>query len=211
MLGLTTLTACVTRKAEPARVYTPEELRLKQKYRGIYGGVLCFDSRGKPKKHVTMYLPDGSVWRTALTIDLGTQQFTFPGALYIPTRLRVEWRTPDSVGKRRPNGRRDYHLGFEGGTVLGDYTLEIADRIPDELLDAIRQNGGALRIKIRLMDDRVLLGWDIEKRLVTQYGRGIVYQMPGGDFFEGEWGDGKYVRKPWHIDSQGQRIETEED
>ena len=211
LLGLSALSACAARNTQPPREYTDEEKRLLHKYRGIYGGVLYFDSRGKRKENITMSLADGRVWRTALTIDRGTQQFTYTGALYIPTSVRIAWRTLDSRGKRDKQGIRDYHLGFEGGTVLGDYTIQIADRIPDDLLDEIRARGGALRIKIRLMDDRVLLGWDIEKRFVTQYGRGIEYVMEGGDFYEGVPKKGGFARRPWYLNAQGQRVEVEAD
>lgn len=205
LLSLCALNACAARNTQPPREYTDEEKRLLHKYRGIHGGVLYFDSRGKRKENISMYLPDGRVWRTELTIDRGPGQSTYTGALYIPTSVRIEWRTLDSHGRRDKQGIRDYHLGFEGGTVLGDYTLQIADRIPDDLLDEIRAHGGALRIKIRLMDDRVLLGWDIEK-----HGQGIEHIMQGGGFFEGKMFNGKYVQKPWYLNAQGHRVEADD-
>lgn len=82
-----------------------------------------------------------------------------------------------------------------GGTIVGDYTIEVASRIPDAVLDSIRKEGGALRLKFRLKDDGVLLGWDIERRpdydptktrtpegLSIHYPPG--YELVGGDFKE---------------------------
>ena len=76
------------------------------------------------------------------------------------------------------------HQGPWGGSyfgqVLGDYTLPIASRIPDAVLQEIRKNGGGLRLKFRLKPDGVLFGWDIER-----FSGGLPrHTMPGGDFLE---------------------------
>lgn len=70
----------------------------------------------------------------------------------------------------------------------------MAERIPDSILDYIRKNGGALRLKIRLKDDGILIGWDVEKSIprsncVKTYGETcsqLEYFLPGGDFKEAQ-------------------------
>jgi hypothetical protein len=67
-----------------------------------------------------------------------------------------------------------------GDEVLGDYTIAVASRIPDMVLQDIRARGGGLRLKFRLKPDGVLFGWDIERP-----GGGISrFDLPGGDFLD---------------------------
>jgi hypothetical protein len=73
----------------------------------------------------------------------------------------------------------------------------VAERIPDSLLDYIRNNGGALRLKIRLKDDGVLIGWDVEEKFTTPYGSGIRYVLTGGDFREAQIFNGKVTDPGW--------------
>lgn len=90
----------------------------------------------------------------------------------MPVTVQTVWRK---------NARFDYSRAmWYGGTILGDYTVPVAARIPDEVLRDIRAKGGALRLKFRLKPDGVLFGWDIERP-----GGGISkFDMPGGDFLE---------------------------
>lgn len=94
------------------------------------------------------------------------------GGARVPVTIRAVWRK---------GGRYDYsHATWSGGTILGDHTLPVAARIPDEVLRDIRAKGGALRLKFRLKPDGVLFGWDIERP-----GGGLSrFDMPGGDFLE---------------------------
>lgn len=79
-------------------------------------------------------------------------------------------------------------MGIEyEGTLVGDYTLAVADRIPDALLDSLRKDPrGNLRIKFRLHPEGVYFGWEIDR------GQGRVravndpppYEQTGGDFKE---------------------------
>jgi hypothetical protein len=66
------------------------------------------------------------------------------------------------------------------GTIAGDYTIPIAERIPDALVNQIRLHGGGLRLKFRLKPDGVLFGWDLERPDIGLYR----FDMPGGDFLE---------------------------
>jgi hypothetical protein len=66
------------------------------------------------------------------------------------------------------------------GKVLGDHTIPVASRIPDEVVAEIRKNGGGLRLKFRLHPEGVFFGWDVE-RLIGGLPR---HSMAGGDFRE---------------------------
>lgn len=102
----------------------------------------------------------------------------------VPMTIRATWREGDYQYQGQGV--------WKGGTIVGDYTVPVAERIPDDVLDYIRQNGGALRIKIRLKDDGVLIGWDVEKSLpipgcqpgTVAICTAIHHLMPGGDFRE---------------------------
>jgi hypothetical protein len=96
------------------------------------------------------------------------------GSRQIPGTVRVIWReNPKPVWGK--SGGIDYE-----GPIIGDYLVEVAQRIPDDVLTDIRAHGGSLRIKFRLKPDGVLFGWDIERP-----GGGISkFDMPGGDFLD---------------------------
>ena len=91
----------------------------------------------------------------------------------IPAIVRVIWReNPKTVWGKSG-------IDFEG-TIIGDYTVDVAQRIPDEVLTDIRAHGGGLRLKFRLKPDGVLFGWDIER----PDGSRSKFDMPGGDFLD---------------------------
>lgn len=117
--------------------------------------------------------------------------------------------------------------------MLGDYTVKVAERIPDEVLADIRRQRGALRLKFRLKPDGVLFGWDIERggsgvsRFSLAGGdfreAGVAYDLPmysqpqsleaeqalqaGGYFLPPK---SKLIwRKGWEIKPDGRRVETE--
>lgn len=97
---------------------------------------------------------------------------SYPGGV-VPERVRIVWRKTHET--YRASGRMRY-----GGEIAGDYTIPVAIRVPDAVLQDIRARGGALRLKFRLKPDGVLFGWDIERD-----GGGISkFEMPSGDFME---------------------------
>lgn len=121
---------------------------------------------------------------------------SFPGGeLGLPASIRATW----STCQRTPSG------GFTGigGTLVGDYTALVAERIPAEVIDYLRTKGGSLRLKIRLVDTGVLIGWDIETRIygrVEDKGRvpgSIRYVLAGGDFCERQIYAGEIVQPGW--------------
>ncbi|MCY4756500.1 RHS repeat-associated core domain-containing protein [Pelomonas aquatica] len=89
--------------------------------------------------------------------------------------------------------------------MLGDYTVEVARRIPDEVLADIRARRGALRLKFRLKPDGVLFGWDIERA----DGGLSRFDMPGGDFNAARYTKATGLIRGWEIKPDGSRVETE--
>jgi hypothetical protein len=173
----------------------PEDVRLRQKFRGIYGGVLRVDA-ATLKEYVTITTEAGWQISGAGSLSLvNVTESTYTGnSMPIPKAVRAIWRQGNVSLTTK---------GWKGGTIVGDYTVPVAQRIPDDILDYIRKNGGALRLKIRLKDDGILIGWDVEK-IVPYKGwkpgdgpTGIHYLMPGGDFREAQVYNGKVTDPGW--------------
>ena len=117
------------------------------------------------------------------------------GSRAIPRWIRATWRTG-----------RPYLTSegtWTGGTVMGEYTATVADRIPPEVFDYVRQHGGSLRLKLRVVDGAVLVAWDVEKYVSAEGWKpgdgdsGFHYHMVGGDFREDKVFNGKIVEPGW--------------
>ncbi|WP_265644752.1 hypothetical protein [Verminephrobacter aporrectodeae] len=188
---------------------TPEEKMLTHKYRGIRGGALYISAVGEDKNNVTMLDQNDRVWRAALSLgEGGGRHSTYPDAMSIPRTLHVTWRTDDAEPRKNRNGLRETTAGYEGGSILGDYTVQVASRTPDEVLDFIRKNGSSLlRLKIRLADHAVLVGWDVEEWYNAIGGRTYRYVMPGGDFREPQRENGEVIERGWMITPDGKKVE----
>ncbi|ENO88614.1 hypothetical protein C665_02038 [Thauera aminoaromatica S2] len=131
----------------------------------------------------------------------------------VPERARILWRDSD---KFAPDGRAVY-----AGNILGDETIEVGSRIPQEIIDDLeRDPRGNLRLKFRMSKDGTLFGWDIQRRpgydpnLRDPQGRDIhfpaVHSFAGGDFREAEIVNGKVVHKGWYIERRtGRKVETD--
>ena len=178
---------------------TKDPSDLAHKFRGIRGVVVRTDAIGE-KRHVTIVSDTNrQIEAPSLLSPKANSILSFAGgALPVPTSVHVTWREGVTSSRKGVDP-------WVGGTIVGDYTIEVASRIPDEVLDSIRKEGGALRLKFRLKDDGVLLGWDIERP-----GGGMSrYSMAGGDFREAYIFNGKVVDPGWYIDKNGQKIETD--
>lgn len=186
--GLPWLGAC---RAGPDPYHTgnPAEDALRQRFRAL-SIVLVVDAvRGAEMGNVH------------ITTDLGHHIFGSPemgvggvsgrgnsirsvGSARVPRWVRVAWGKPIVVSS-------DWD-----GPIIGDYTIPVAERIPDAVLESLRKDPkGDLRIKFRLHPDGVYLGWDIErspgydpKKTRTPEGLSIfyppAYELTGGDFKE---------------------------
>jgi hypothetical protein len=158
---------------------------LRQTFRGIRGVVVVVDvARGaQSREWLALYTDTGrQIAAPSRLGPKGKQNLGFSGgALPIPKTVNVTWR--ESTPEETP--RSDNRTGWIGGRVVGDYTVVVADRIPNDVLDYVRAGDGrVLRIKFRLKDDGVLFAWDVEETYTTQYGTGLRYKLPGGDFLD---------------------------
>lgn len=217
-LGLSGTSACSQPAPRmPQRTYTEEEQRRFHKFRGVDGYGLVVD--------IFKAYPQGTV---CLIIDdlghhiAGGIGVTTTGSIRPPGLFKfIEASLYEPNVQRRPLKSGKEGVLIPGGDLIGQWTVPVADRIPDELLNDLRRDPkGSLRIKIRLHREGVLLGWDIERRpgydpkKRNAYGNPIfvsaVHSFAGGDFREAEIINGQAVRKGWYIHPKtGQRIETD--
>lgn len=179
---------------------------MMEKFRGLSGIVLRLDAL-TPRSNVSIKASDGFFVDCPASLSLRTvHNLTYTRDDYpIPKAIEVTWRDDAT--------RYQGQCKYKNDKVLGTATVPVADRIPDAVLDEIRINGGTLRIKIRLVDDGVLIGWDIERIITKENWRpgmyGVIdYPMAGGDFKERRRDEnGKYTG--WYIDKNGRKIETD--
>lgn len=193
-----------------------EDQALKFKFRGMSGGDRRVDALTK-MQGVTLYNEKGQVIESGSFGPKQNSVSSYGSEFGVPKTIRAVWRTGDGIVNEGDGG-------YSGGTIAGDYTVPVASRIPDELLESLRKEGGLFRLKIRLADNDVLIGWDIERKISQQELKkvqdsrlnGVLqyyaspYHMAGGDFREAQIYNGLVVRKGWYIDKKtGQRIETD--
>jgi hypothetical protein len=159
-------------------------------------GTLYLDARDN-KCGVKIYNENGQEIGGGSLLNLGNaKMYSFPGGERgLPASIRATWTTC----QRTPSGA---YTGI-GGTPAGDFTVPVAERIPAEVIEHLRTRGGSLRLKIRLVDAGVLIGWDIETRIQGQAdGSGRVptalrHVLAGGDFCERQVYAGKVVEPGW--------------
>lgn len=107
-----------------------------------------------------------------------------------PRWVRVTWREGPGIEMDWKNG------GWKGGRVIGDYTVEVLRRIPDEVFAyASAAHGRAIVLRFRLKDDGVLLAWDVQES--SPNGQGWLYTMHGGDFLDPTIYNGKVIDPGW--------------
>jgi hypothetical protein len=164
-------------------------------------GTLMLDANPE-KTGVVIYNEYGDAIAAASRLNKRIVQNDHGGARRIPRAIRATWRTG--------NYRLTREGTWEGGTIMGDYTATVAERIPQAVFDYMRKNGGSLRLKFRVVDGAVLVGWDVEKYVPVEGSKpgdgdsGIHYYMAGGDFQEDRVFNGKVVEPGWeHIPPAG--------
>lgn len=191
-----------------------EDKALKRKFSGLRGGELVVDAFGE-KEGVNIFDESDKVFYQRATISAkNNSKHSYSADFGVPKILRAEWRDRylSSTDPYEPPPPGHVLGAYRGGKILGNYTVPLAARIPSEVLDGVRQKKGGFRLKIRLHDDGLLIGWDLESRPGYVPGGpyvSAVHTMVGGDFREAEIVDGKAVRKGWYIHPKtGQKIET---
>ena len=108
----------------------------------------------------------------------GTLSFGGGSNMSFPRWVHVTWR-------QGPGVDMDFkHGGFVGGTIIGDYKVEVLSRIPEEIFRYVGAGRGrAIVLRFRIKDDGVLLAWDVKELVVhPSGGSGLVYSLHGGDF-----------------------------
>jgi hypothetical protein len=198
ILSLATLAGCDKLSAaaglDNALAKPPyEDWVLKYKFRGLQGGELVVDAIGE-KIGVNIFDETGQVFYQSAGLSIrNNSKHSYDAHFGVPKTLRAEWRDRYASSTDRPYvPPPPGHVGeaYYGGKILGNYTVPVASRIPDEVLDAVRSKKGGFRLKLRLHDDGLLIGWDLESR--PSYDRSnpqSVYYPPawthtGGDYVE---------------------------
>jgi hypothetical protein len=131
--------------------------------------------------------------RTAITGSTGGRN-SYGGAV-VPQWVRVTWREgPWSM---------DFEKGaWKGGVIVGDYRVEVASRIPREVLDhAAALRGRALRLVFWVKDDGVLLAWAVQEN-----GTPRRYSLHGGDFVEPTVFNGRLIEPGWYLTPDGRKV-----
>lgn len=192
---------------------TEEQKRMRKKFKGLKGGQLVVDAFGE-KEAVTIFHESGRVFYTRGVVSPRNQSIYAYGAEFgVPLSLRAMWRRENAEVNgivQSPIRITELRGIYEGGTIAGDYTVPVAERIPDDLLAELRRNKYVgFRLKLRLHDDGLLVGWDLASPVDRIH--------VGGDFQEAHivyFGDpnnmSRRFEKGWYIHPKtGERIETD--
>ena len=175
-----------------------EDKALRRKFRGMQGGELFVDGFGR-KEGVNIFDETGKLFFAhSLVSARNNSKHSYSANFGVPKTLRAEWR--DGASEFRPNQLTG---AYDGGSVIASYTVPVASRIPEDVLNAMRDKVGGFWLKIRLHDDGLLIGWDLSRGFNLQY-------FAGGDFREADRENGQVIRKGWYIHPKtGQHIETD--
>lgn len=171
-LALPILTAC----AQTAKPQTDRELHGR-------GMVVEFGlaSGASPKEGVGAISDAGNDLYSSDIYKQGIRHvLSFGGGsnMSFPRWVHVTWRQGPGIDIDIKHG------GFIGGTIIGDYKVEVLSRIPEEVFRYVSTGRGrAIVLRFRVKDDGVLFAWDVQERVVhPSGGRGLVFSMHGGDF-----------------------------
>jgi hypothetical protein len=207
-----------------AGAMTQDQKYWQHKFRGLVGGQLVLDAVSN-LSYVSIYDEKGGlVDAPSLLSPSNGGTLSYGAEFGVPISIRVVRYAGENLRPTNPSGT------YSGGSIVFDRTFPVAARIPDELLDDLRKNGGGFRLKLRIAADDVYIGWDIERRPGFDPGAKDAadtyhppfFAMTGGDFKEAriryhEQTKNGYellklgVReKGWYIDKKtGQKIETD--
>ena len=228
---LTPLAACSQDKAKP--VLSDEDAALKHKFRDIRGGELYIDAVIYTQTSI-LYKPDGTLFGVGYGSfgPKDNDRSSYFGdekkgdQFAVPKTLRMLRYPDDAVSNRDWNGHNIRDQGRWLGTPAVDVTVPVASRIPEAALDRVRQYKGSLTLKLRLMPETLLIGWEVKDGKSYPFkldkGGGAYYaegeRLVGGDFCEARprlvlmpngMSDNVH-QKGWYIDPKtGQKIQTD--
>lgn len=215
MAATSATTGCASNRPPP-RQYTTSEQRMRAKF-GDIGFELRVDAmKGDEFEGVSFYqkgIETPFYQRGGQTLrNTGTLLINGP----VPEQVRIVWRDSAQHGREQKNG------STYSGKIIGDQTIEVGSRIPQDLInDLKRDSKGILRLKFRMSKEQgMLLGWDIERRpgydprIRDSSGEARyvapVHSFVGGDFQEAKIYNGQVVRAGWYIDKKtGRKVETD--
>ena len=169
-----------------------EDVAQRRRFQGISGGELVVDSL-TPMGPVGIFQPNGLLFRSTSGhfAPNGRSRSSYGSSaagdrLVVPQSLRMIHYGDDARVLFNPLPFKSHE-----GTVISDVTVQVASRIPDQVLNAVRRDGGGLRLKLRLTPETILVGWDIERRPGFDPKRSLegqyyppAYSHTGGDFKE---------------------------
>jgi len=195
---------------------TEEERSWRYRLRHLRGGgQLMVDGFGQ-KDGVNIFDEKGRLFYKRASVNPRNQsKWGYGHELGVPLTLRAEWRVdgPEVNGviqNRMYADMTQRDERYAGGIVIGNYTVAVAERLPQALLDDIpKYDMFGFHLKIRLHDEGVLIGWHL--------GNMVDRIHVGGDFEEMHVvyeGDNRNLTrrwaKGWYIHPRTkERIETD--
>ncbi|MDP2110757.1 MAG: hypothetical protein Q8N48_00660 [Thiobacillus sp.] len=211
LCGLPWLGAC---RAGPDPYHTgdPAEDALRHRFRNISIELVVDAVEGAEMERVNITNDLGvSIFgRGVATVALGKRAISAVGSARVPRWVRVTWRKGSgwddiSVGDPKRNLYRSEKIPpgvkWVEGVIAGDYTIPVAERIPDAVLESLRKDPrGGLRIKFRLHPDGVYFGWDIGRRPGKDPKRKDIYFPPGYEMTGGDFKEARVASYLWSPD-----------
>jgi hypothetical protein len=145
------------------------------------GMVVVFDlAKGAHRKVGVNATTDAgnTMFSPATLTQTGGGDFSFGGGsnMSFPRWVRITWRE----GANEKAG-----LYWTTGNIVGDYKVEVLNRIPEEVFKYVAAaRGRVIVLRFRIKDDGVLLAWDVQESVLYP-GNALgsyVYTMHGGEF-----------------------------
>ena len=221
--------ACSQQETSTMNAATPppssEDAALKHRFRRIGGGEKRIDAIGDLRP-VALFFPSGELFQKLSGPGRHASISSYGGGgtgdnLVVPRTLRMIRYEDGSI----PFGNAAPFAAYDGAVVT-DVTVPVASRIPDNVLDRVRQSNGGLRLKLRIHPQTLLVAWEVSLGRKWEFRRdfaGNAYTtdedtLPGGDFREARvrfellpnGGERKIFEPGWYIDPKtGQKIETD--
>jgi hypothetical protein len=126
------------------------------------------------------------------------------GGIGLPQWVEVSWRIGDFIQRFDPDAKSVW----TGGTVVARHRIEVASRIPEDVVRyASAERGRAIKLMFRILDDDVVMGWCVQEP--SKLGGGWIFSNFGGDFVPAMRVRGEIVEMGWYLDRKtGQRVET---
>jgi hypothetical protein len=190
-----------------AGVLTQDEKYWQHKFKGLVGGQLVLDAMSD-LSYVSIYDEKGGLVAAPSFLNpTNRRAFSYGAEFGVPISIRVVRYEGENLRPTNPSGT------YSGGSIVFDRTFPVAARVPDELLDELRKNGGGFRLKLRIAPDDVYIGWDIERRPGFDPGAkdaADIYHPPyfamtGGDFKEARTQYYEQTRKGYELLKPGVR------